>query len=178
MKITDNIIAECKKGDRAAWQRLYELCSDDMYRLSLRYSNSHEEAKDILHDGFIKIFSKIGDYRGEGSFEGWMRRIFVTLALDNLRKNKNMDFDAEKQLEKSDSGDYLSILESISEGELISIMANLPTGYQTVLKLYCVEGYSHSEIGKMLRISTETSRSQLMRAKNRLKQLLADENIL
>lgn len=170
---TDSIVQRCKKGDRAAWKELYDIFAPQMLVVCHRYSPSGDVARDLLHDGFIKIFSKIDSFRGNGSFEGWMRRVFVTLALERIRREKKILFDDQIITSlPTENDDYPELLERISQGELFKIIDSLPIGYHTVLKLYCVDGYSHSEIAKMLKITPETSRSQLSRAKVELKKRL------
>ncbi|MEG1635161.1 MAG: sigma-70 family RNA polymerase sigma factor [Rikenellaceae bacterium] len=168
----DDIVKRCKNGDRAAWKQLYDVFAPKMFAICRRYFPYDNTANDLLHDGFIKVFSKIDNFRGEGSFEGWMRRVFVTMALERLRHDKKMVFGDCEMAASEDSGDYDQLLERISQNELLKLMESMPLGYRTVLKLYCVEGYSHKEIAKMLEITPETSRSQLSRAKVELKNLL------
>ncbi len=166
------LIKRCQSGDRTAWRELYELYSSDMYRVCLRYTSSADTANDILHDGFIRLFTKIGDFGHRGEFEGWMRKIFVTTSLESIRKNSRIEFsqpDREPHIE--DENQYETI-EQLGDRELISHIERLPLGYKTIIKLYCVEGYSHAEIASMVGISSETSRSQLLRAKKSLMKIL------
>lgn len=172
----EDIVDRCKKGDRAAWKELYDLFAPKMLTICMRYSPSKDVAHDLLHDGFIKIFAKINNFRGDGSLEGWMRRVFVTLALERIRSEKKILFNDQivLSLSSNDSGDYLELIEQISQKELLKIMESLPIGYRTVLKLYCIDGYPHSEIADMLDITPETSRSQLSRAKIEFKKRLGN----
>ncbi|HEY6913581.1 MAG TPA: sigma-70 family RNA polymerase sigma factor, partial [Paludibacter sp.] len=125
----------------------------------------------ILQDGFVKVFTKIDTFAGAGSFAGWIRRIFVTTALEYLRQN-----DALKQSESIDEYNYsiedmdVSILDRISANDLMTCISKLPNGYRTVFNLYAIEGYSHAEIGSILNISENTSRSQFMRARKMLQK--------
>ncbi len=138
----------------------------------MRYVKDYHVACDLMHDGFITVYNKIGDFRSEGSFEGWMRRIFVTTALSHLRKgdvlSHSLPVDDQVQLDNQDA----TILERMEVAELRSIIDQLPDGYRTVLNLFAVEGYSHKEIAEMLGISEGTSRSQYARAKIYLKKIL------
>lgn len=143
-----------------------------MYGICRRYVSERTEAEDVLHDGFVTLFTKIGEYRGEGSFEGWCRRIFVTSALSYLRRNKKM-----RQAEEIDqvvrfTDREASAVERMSAEELLSSIAELPDGYRTILNLYAIEGYSHQEVAGMMNISEATSRSQYSRARVRLLEIL------
>lgn len=162
------LIQRCQKGDRSAFNTLYDIYSGKMLGVCFRYVNDRETARDLMHDGFITVFTKIGDYRGEGSFEGWMRRIFVTTALGYLRRNGNLSaMRNTDDLYGLTDGDH-SAIEKMSADELLKTIGELPDGYRTVLNLYAVEGYSHKEIAEMLKINEGTSRSQYARAKSLL----------
>jgi RNA polymerase sigma-70 factor (ECF subfamily) len=164
------LINDCKQQLAAAQQQLYEGYARKMMGVCMRYVNDYETARDLLHDGFIKVFTHISSFQGEGSFEGWLRRVFVTTALEYLRKNdvlrESYDISTSYNLQTEEE----TIIERISADELRAIIGTLPTGFRTVFNLYAVEGYSHKEIGKLLSITESTSRSQFARAKNLLKQ--------
>ncbi len=168
------MIALCKKGDRAAQKALFELLSPKMFAICLRYMGSREAAEDVLQEGFISLFSKLDSYSGEGSFEGWARKVFVNTALMTLRRNDVMRQSEDIESARSISGDDVSALQSISYKELMGMIAELPPGFRTVFNLFLIEGYSHKEISGMLGISEATSRSQLQRARvmlqNRIKK--------
>lgn len=169
----EQIIEGCKKGDAAAQRELYERYAATMMGICCRYVRERSAAEDLLHDGFITVFTKVGEFRGEGSFEGWCKRIFVNTALGFLRRN-NPVYEPE-QIETAgwiDSGEA-DALERMSGDEIMAAICSLPDGYRTILNLYAVEGYSHKEIGEMLGISENTSRSQYFRARGRLIELLA-----
>jgi RNA polymerase sigma factor (sigma-70 family) len=165
------LIAGCKNAEPWAQKQVYELYASAMLSVCVRYVGDRETARDLLQDGFIKIFMKINTYSGIGSFAGWIRRIFVTTALEFLRQN-----DALKQSESIDNYEYsienedISILEKISADDLMKCVTELPNGYRTVFNLYAIEGYSHLEIGNLLNISENTSRSQFMRARKMLQK--------
>ncbi|MCD7964105.1 MAG: sigma-70 family RNA polymerase sigma factor [Rikenellaceae bacterium] len=162
------LIEKSKKGDSYAFSRIYEKYAPQMLGICKRYVNDPDTAHDLLHDGFITVFSKIRDFRGDGSFEGWLRRIFVTTALGYLRKNKTIFMTAGIDDMRNLSGNDPSALEKISADELLKIISGLPDGYRTVLNMYAIEGFSHREISEMLNISEGTSRSQYARAKSYL----------
>lgn len=168
------LIEDCKKGIAAAQKHLYEQYSRKMMGVCMRYVNNYETARDLMHDGFIKIFLNIGSFAHEGSFEGWMRRIFVTTALEFLRKNDILreSFDLATSYEIQETGE--NVIERISADELRQIIVSLPAGFRSVFNLYAIEGYSHKEIGDMLGIAESTSRSQFARARALLQQKMAE----
>jgi len=145
-------------------EELYRRFSPRMYAVCLRYASSSEEAEDILQEGFIKIFKKLGSYRGDGSFEGWIRRIFVNTAIEHFRRRKYLQPVTEKE-ENTLEGKFLSVLDELGEKDILELVRQLSPGYRTVFNMYVVEGYTHREIGDMLGISEGTSKSQLSRAK-------------
>lgn len=152
-------------------QALYDRFAAKMYGVSLRYAGSAEEAEDILQEGFIKVFRKIDSFRGEGSFEGWVRRIFVNTAIEYYRKKTYMQPITESE-EASIEGKYISVLDRLAEKDIIELIQQLSPGYRTVFNLYVVEGYTHREIADQLGISEGTSKSQLSRAKQILQDLV------
>lgn len=162
------IIEGCRRGDAVSQRELYERYAATMYGVCCRYAGDRTLAEDLLHDGFITIYTKIGEYRGDGSFEGWCRRIFVNTALGYLRKKNPLSAsdDIAEAVWLSDT--HEDALDKMSGDELLEIVGSLPDGYRTILNLYAVEGYSHKEIGQMLGISENTSRSQYFRARARL----------
>ena len=168
------IIRRCRQGDVKALQWVYERYADKMFGVCCRYVRDRETARDLLHDGFVTVFTKIGEFRNDGAFEGWLRRIFVNTALGHLRKNATW-----KEVSVGDEGhgwatEQIDVLEKLSAQELLEKIGNLPEGYRTVLNLYAVEGFSHKEIADLLNISENTSRSQYMRARNHLKKSLEE----
>lgn len=175
------LIAGCKRGESWARKQLYELHAPVMMGVCMRYTNDRETAKDILQDGFIKVFTKIDTYSETGSLGGWMRRVFVTTALEYLRRNDALKLsvsidDYNEAMENAD----VSALDQISADELMACVAALPEGYRTVFNLFAIEGYTHSEIANMLNIKESTSRSQFIRARkvlqNKVESLLMHEN--
>lgn len=171
------IIAGCIQNDRAAQQRLYNMLSAKMFAVCLRYANEYNSAQDLLQEGFIKVFKNIEKFRGEGSFEGWVRRIFVNTAIEHYRKQVNMyaitDNDTPAYEQYSDNA-----LETLKREDIVKTIQKLSDGYRTVFNLYVVEGYSHKEIGDMLGISEGTSKSQLARARYLLQKMITDSNYI
>ena len=127
-----------------------------------------------MQEGFIKVFTAIDSYTGNGSFEGWIRRIFINTALEYLRRNdilrETVDIDDSEPMQEID----YSTVEQMSADELMELVAELPTGFRTVFNLFVVEGYNHKEIGEMLGITESTSRSQLTRAKKWLQKRISE----
>jgi len=167
----NDLIKGCLDGDRRMQEELYNRFAAKMYGVSLRYASNAEEAQDILQEGFVKIFRKLETYRGDGSFEGWIRRIFVNTAIEHFRRRVYQQPITEHH-EKSVEGNYLSVLDDMAEKDILALVQELSPGYRTVFNLYVVEGYTHREIGEMLGISEGTSKSQLSRAKVILQDLV------
>lgn len=170
------LIEGCKRQDRKSQQIVYEQYGRVMYGICLRYSSDAESAQDLLHDGFMKVFSSIGSFEGKGSFEGWMKRIFVNLALENIRKDKlkkQFTEDIENLPENIPEEDDANV-ESLSEAELLNMIRELPPGYRSVFNLYAIENYSHKEISEALGIAEGTSRSQYIRARLFLQEKVKD----
>lgn len=173
----EQIIEGCKALKRDAQKALYEKYSRTMYGVCLRYSADEDAAKDLLQDGFIKVFSRIQSFENRGSFEGWLKRIFVNLALENLRKTKDTSFNSDNIETIADEIEDESIdddSDSISADELLKMIKSLPEGYSAVFNLYAIENYSHKEISKMLNITESTSRSQYLRARNVLQGMVKE----
>ena len=164
------LINGCRKGDRLAQKELYERYSRRMMGVCLRYVSDRETARDLLQDGFVKVFTSMDSYSGLGSFEGWMRKIFVNCALEYLRKSdvlrEAVDLDNTVELVHPDS----SAISDMSAVELMKLVQELPAGFRTVFNLFAIEGYSHKEISEMMNITESTSRSQFTRAKQLLQR--------
>ncbi len=160
------ILEGCLKGNLKAQRELYECFASKMLGVCTRYSANREEAKDMMHDGFIKVFTKLDTYSGTGPLEAWMRRIFVNTALEQLRKNDILRdaVDYEGVTENLDAN--VDIESDLTHDELMQVINSMPPGYRTVFNLYAIEGYTHHEIAEMLLISEGTSKSQYARAKN------------
>ncbi len=166
-----DLIRGCLEGDRKMQEELYKRFSPKMYAVSLRYAGQNDDAQDILQDGFVKVFRNLGMYRGEGSFEGWIRRIFVNTAIEHYRRKANVYPVTETHENVMEARDA-SALDSLSIKDLQAIIRQLSPGYKTVFNLYVIEGYSHKEIAEMMGISEGTSKSQLARAKAILQNII------
>ncbi len=145
-----------------------------MYSLCMRYVGNKETAKDILHDGFIILFSKLDTYKGEGSFEGWARRIFINAALMHIRKSDVLKFSEEVETSAINLKVESSALERLEAERLMKLVCSMPVGFRTVFNMYAIEGYSHQEIAKELNITEGGSRSQLSRARLWLQERLRE----
>ncbi len=172
--LQQNILARCKNGERIAQQQLYEHFKGKMFAVCLRYANSRQDAEDALQEGFVKVFRDLHQFRGEGSFEGWLRRVIVHVALQHLRKQKGgLQFSELETVAYKLSDMEDSVFdESEKATALIKLMQKMPTGFRTVLNLYVLEDYSHQQVADELGITVGTSKSQLNRAKAFLKNLL------
>lgn len=172
----EKIIEKCQKGDRKAGEQLYKMFSPKMYAVCIQYSKTREEAEDNLQDGFIKVLESIGQYAGKGSFEGWMKRIFINTALEKFRKNRSVQIvDEVPDMVDEDIDDGIDIPSNV----LFDFVSQLPEKYRLVFNLYVVEGLQHKDIAKELGISEGTSKSNLARAKEilkkKIKAYLSDE---
>lgn len=159
------IIDKCRKGDRSAQKKLYDYLAPKMFAVCLRYMGDRMPAEDILQDGFITLFSKLDSYSGEGSFEGWARKIFVNTALMSLRKTDALKLSGDLEEAGNLSSDISTQIQNIGYKEIMKIVMKLPDGYRTVFNMFVVDGFSHKEIAQALNISEVTSRSQLQRAR-------------
>ena len=165
------IIQGCVKKEQDAQRMLFEKYAGKMMSVCLRYTNNQQEAQDILQMGFLKVFDYIHQYKGEGSFEGWMRRVFASIAIRQLSKKK-MDFTSVEGVNNDALTEDPSVVSKLSEEEIHQLIRSLPTGYRTVFNLHVIEGYNHEEIADMLNIQAATSRSQLLKARKILQALI------
>ncbi|MFH0894947.1 MAG: sigma-70 family RNA polymerase sigma factor [Bacteroidota bacterium] len=174
------LVRKCLEQDPAAQELLYRRFASKMLGVCLRYARDRMEAEDILQDGFVKVFNKLVDFRGDGSLEGWVRRIMVNSAINayhsNLKYLQNIEIENAK-LGDSGLSDF-NALDSISVEEMLKLVQELPEGYRIVFNMYAIEGYSHKEIGGMLNITESTSKSQLSRARVTLQKKLLKLNPL
>ncbi len=186
MSVADlKIIEGCKKGKRHAQNKLYTRYAPALLGICMRYARNKDEAEDILQEGFIKIFLNIGSYRGEGSFEGWLKRIMVNTAIthnkQNLKHQYHTDID---QIEETHSaGDEGGEVDTVKlpKEKLMDLIQNLPEGYRMVFNMYVFEQYTHREIADIMEISENTSKSQLSKARrllaSRIKEITGNEKI-
>ena len=170
----EQLIERCKKQDRAAQKILYNRYAGLMLAICMRYVYERSEAEDILQDAFLKVFLKIGEFAGRGSFEGWLKRVFVNTAITHYHKsskhNKHHYEISDVQETKFENEKYSE--SEFTRDELFSVVNSLPEGYKIVFNLYAIEGYKHKEIGKLLNIDINTSKSQYSRAKKLIRKKL------
>lgn len=171
-----DLIKECILGKRRYQEMLYSRFAGKMYAVCLRYTKDEEEAQDVLQDGFIKVFRNLEKFRGEGSFEGWVRRIFVNTAIEYYRKSNHHRPVTEKEERTIEDAD-INALDNLHEKEIIKLINELSPGYKTVFNLYVIEGYSHKEIAELMDISEGTSKSQLARAKAVLQKMIKERKL-
>jgi RNA polymerase sigma factor (sigma-70 family) len=169
-----DLIRGCIAGVRKFQEELYEMHAPKMYAVCIRYCANADDAKDVLQDGFVKVFKNVDKFRFEGSFEGWIRRIFVNTAIEHYRKKSNI-YAINEQIETSIVDQSTTAFEKLAERDLLSIINELSPGYKAVFNMYVIEGYSHKEIGDILKISEGTSKSQLARAKAILQKTLREK---
>jgi RNA polymerase sigma-70 factor (ECF subfamily) len=170
------VIKGCLEGNRKAQQHLYDSYGGLFLAICLRYIKDRELAEDVMIEGFMKIFQKITQFEGKGSFEGWMKKIMVREALITLRKQKSLALEVNmNQYEDHQVPQYE--FTDMESNELMEMIQDLPLGYRTVFNLYAIEGYTHAEISELLGISENTSKSQLSRARVLLKSRLAEQQI-
>lgn len=163
------LIGGCVDKNLSCQNKLYELYSDTLYLVCLRYLKNKEDAEDVLQEAFLKIFDKISDYNGSGSFEGWLKRIVINHSLRYLERKSKMTF--------NDEIEQVKLNTDASYGEydykfLLQLIQQLPIGYRTIFNMYVLDGMSHQEISEELNISEGTSKSQLSRARKILQQAL------
>lgn len=171
------LVRALQKGDTKAQRHLYEKYSARLLAVCVRYINDKMEAEDVMIEGFMRIFEKIDQFKSEGSFEGWMRRLMTNEALMYLRTKRHIEIDIDapeaQQLSNYDWADA-----NLEADDLMAIIGKLPTGYRTVFNLYAIEGFSHAEIAEQLGITESTSKSQLHRARALLQEMVKEaENL-
>jgi RNA polymerase sigma-70 factor (ECF subfamily) len=173
-----DLVNRCKQGDDRAFHELYKLYSRAMFNICVRMMNSREEAEDLLQDAFVSAFKNIDYYREESTFGSWLKRIVINKCINAINKKSvelaelNESITKEEELEDEGSGDLL--YEELSVDGIKHAIAKLSTGYRTVLTLYLLEGYDHLEIAEILGISESTSKTQYLRAKKRLREILKE----
>ena len=161
----EQLIYRAKTGDRPAQKALYDLLAPKMFPLCIRYMGNRDAAEDVLQDGFVTLFGKLDSFSGEGSFEGWARKIFVNTALMSLRKSDILKRSEDIETAYGVSSESTTAVQDIGYKELMKMIGELPAGFRTVFNMYVIEGYSHKEIAEALGITETTSRTQLLRAR-------------
>lgn len=171
----------CFDGNEKAQAQLFRLYSRQMMAVCMRYAGSYEQAQDMLQEGFVKVFNRIGMYRGKGPLGAWIRRTMINTALDIIRKEKREQrhvdqYEVEVQIEvELEERSMFGEDEEFSEAQLMEMIQQLPTGYRTVFNLYAIEELTHREISQMLDITESTSRTQYLKARVYLQRLIKEE---
>lgn len=170
----DQLIKNCKRNNAKAQEELYKRYASTLFSICLKYSPNYADAEDTLQDSFIVIFDKVGQFKGKGSFEGWLKRVTINTALQRYRKQSVFGITNEENIREVD----IEVdEESIPLDFLLRIIQELPDRYRLVFNLYVLDGYSHKEIANMLEISEGTSKSNLARARNILKDKIEASKI-
>jgi len=170
----EQLIKGCLDKKKHYQELLYNRFAPKMFGICLRYAKEYHHAQDILQEGFIKIFNNLHKFRGDGSFEGWIRRIFINASIEHYRKAVQMypivenDYQPFKVIEET-------VLQDLAAKDLLELVQQLAFGYRTVFNLYVIEGYSHKEIAATLGISEGTSKSQLARARYMLQKMIREQ---
>lgn len=168
---SEKIIQGCLRGDRISQKQLFDRYSGKMLAVCMRYARHRMEAEDLLQDGFIKVFTNLNQYKWEGPFEQWVRKIMINNAIKNCNKKSfQNEYNAGDDL--PDSAEEPEAIDQMAESELLKMINELPEGYRLVFNLYAIEGFSHKEISESLQIEESTSRSQLVKARKALQEKL------
>ena len=171
----ESLISGCIKKQRLAQREVYNWLAPKMLALCRRYIKDVNEAESVMITGFMKVLDKIEQFSGEGSFEGWVRRIMVNESLLYIRKNKGMYIEVDIEYANTEPN-YTLASENLEADDLLNLINGLPIGYRTVFNMFAIEGYSHKEIAESMAISENTSKSQLSRARKMLqKQIIEKE---
>jgi RNA polymerase sigma factor (sigma-70 family) len=168
-----DLIRACIAGSRSMQEELYKRFAPKMYAVCMRYANNADDAQDLLQEGFIKVYRNLAKFRAEGSFEGWVRRVFINTSIEHFRRKNTLYSITEKEENVIEDAD-LTALDNLAEKDIIALVQELSPGYRTVFNMYVIEGYTHKEIGNILGISEGTSKSQLARAKAILQKKVQD----
>lgn len=171
------LISEIREGNAKAFKLLYSTYAPKFKGIAFRYTNDADTANDMVQESFIKIYKNINSYKGDGNFEGWMKRILINNCLNHIKKEKKYVFELGESLSDQPSSNWDEAIEVLSFDEILSVINKLPLGYKTVFNLSVFEGYSHKEISELIGITESASRSQLTKAKSKLKDELTKMNL-
>lgn len=168
----EDLIARCKTGDRDAHFRLYKLYSRSMYNVSYRITGREADAEDALQEAFISAFKNLGSYRADATFGAWLKRIVVNKAINILKKRRHEWMPESEHWDVAEEEAPGNYKDGLSIEQVKKAIEELPDGYRSVLSLYLLEGYDHQEIAEIMGITESTSKSQLNRAKGKLREKL------
>ncbi|MGB0137460.1 MAG: RNA polymerase sigma factor [Flavobacteriales bacterium] len=166
------LLAGCRRGDARCQREFYERFAGRMMAVCRRYGKDEDEAKDMLQEGFIRVFEKLDQYSGKGSLEGWIRMVVINHALIVIRRTKHYRNAAGLDDVQEFTSNEVGALQQLSQAELMQLVTEMPQGYRTVFNLFAIEGYPHKEIATMLGISESTSKTQYHKARAHLKKAL------
>ena len=172
LNIHEDLISRCKAGDREAHYRLYKLYSKAMFNVGYRITGREEDAEDALQEAFISAFRNLNTYRADASFGAWLKRIVVNKAINILKKKRHETIPEDEQWDVAEEETQAGYMEELTVDRVKKAIGQLAEGYRAVLSLYLLEGYDHQEIGEILGITESTSKSQLNRAKIKLREIL------
>jgi RNA polymerase sigma factor (sigma-70 family) len=172
MEFDPAFIKLLKDQDKKTQRVFYQQLAPKMYGVCLRYASDSDDANDIMQEGFIRVFNHVKDFRGDGSLEGWVRRTMVNTAINFYRKRIKRGINTDLKQVKGKADDKVYVIEKLAADEIFELVRKLPDGYRTVFNLNIIEGYTHKEIGEMLNISENTSKSQLSRARASLQKMI------
>jgi RNA polymerase sigma factor (sigma-70 family) len=174
----EKLIKLCQDKNRKAQEEIYLQFSPVLFSICLRYAENYEDAQDVFQEGFIIIFNKIDQFKFQGSFEGWMKRIMVNLSLEKLKKKTDVSFEDYQNHIQTPHDEEVDFEQDYNYDQLLSTVQELPPQYRQVFNLYVFEEFSHQEISELLQISVGTSKSNLSRARSLLKQKLHLLNVI
>ncbi|MDH3710438.1 MAG: RNA polymerase sigma factor [Cyclobacteriaceae bacterium] len=173
--VIDPLLKKCRKGDRRAQKKLFQLLYPYSMSICLRYAHDEDEAMEVLNDGYLKIFSKIDQHNPNRSFKAWARRIFINTAIDHYRKNEK-HYHALEITTVDTEHIKPEVLDNLAVSDILLMVSQLPPAYRLIFNLYVVEGYNHREIAEKIGISEGTSKSNLSKARVRLKKMIHNAN--
>ncbi len=176
MTSEDKLVSECRRGNPRYQKMLFEQYAPKMLGVCSRYFHDYAEAQDALQEGFVKVFTNIDKFRGEGSFEGWIRRIVVNTALNLHRKNLKHYYHVDIDETQERIEDFQQSYDHLQVKDMLKMIQSLPPGYRLVFNLYEIDGYSHKEISEKLNVSLSTSKSQLRKARLKLQDMINNQN--
>jgi RNA polymerase sigma factor (sigma-70 family) len=169
------IISESMKGNAKMQELLYLQFAPVMYKQCLRYAKSKADAEDLLQEGFIKIFSNLDKFRGEGSFEGWLKKIMFRTAVSHFRSTVKKTHNHQTELSPYIEDSETDIFDTLAQKDIVKIVTKLPSGYRTVFTMFVIEGYNHREIAGILGCTEGSSKSQLSRSRTQLREMLLQQ---
>lgn len=172
MTIPAEVLDQCLRNEPRGQEAFYKAFASKMFGVCLRYAANRTEAEDMLQEGFIRIFKNLASLQSRDSLEGWVHRIMVNTAINYYNKQLKFQNEVQMKYETSDATIPEDALSKLSYKELMRILQGLPLGYRTVFNMYIIDGYTHKEIGEILGISENTSKSQLWRAKSSMRNIL------